>query len=65
MLRCALIALGTVLLGIAIPWLTTTGANTSMMAGGLGAGMSVFPIVLASVGVGLVATGLAPQTGTR
>ena len=58
MTQVMLVTVGTVLLGIGTPWLLAVGAEDASVRGGLGAGMSLFPIVLLGLGAGLIGTGL-------
>ena len=58
MVQLGLVTVGGVLLGLAALWLLTAGMAGTLLSGGFGAGMSLLPIVLASVGAGLVVAGL-------
>ena len=58
MVQLGLVTVGGFLLGLAALWLLTAGAAGTLLSGGFGAGMSLFPIILACGGAGLVAAGL-------
>jgi len=62
-MRIASALLGALLLALAVPRLLKAGTTPTLMIGGLGDGMSLFPVILAIVGIGLIAIGLQ-QGGT-
>jgi hypothetical protein len=65
MMQLGLVTAGGFLLSLAALWLLTAGAAGTLLSGGFGAGMSLFPIVLAGVGAGLVVAGLCHQLGRQ
>ena len=65
MMQLGLVAAGSLLLGLAALRLLTAGPAGTLPSGSIGAGMSLFPVVLACAGAGLIATGLSHQSGRR